>query len=64
MGGRPKREVIYVYIQLIHTAVWQKPTQHHKPIILQLKKKACKQHFLLLRDIFLYRISIKKHMRR
>ena len=27
----------YVYIGLIHIDVWQKPTQHCKAIILQLK---------------------------
>ena len=31
------REEIYVYLWLIHTVVWQKPTQHCKTIILQLK---------------------------
>jgi len=34
-----RREVqegwIYVYLWLIHVAVWQKPTQHCKAIILQ-----------------------------
>ena len=29
----------YVYSWLIHVAVWQKPTQYCKAIILQLKKK-------------------------
>ena len=38
MGGRSKREGIYVYIQLIHFGVQQKLTQHCKAIILQLKK--------------------------
>ena len=28
---------IYVDLQLIHIVVWQKPTQHCKAIILQLK---------------------------
>jgi len=36
-GGRLKREGIYVYIELIHTLVWQKPTPHCKAIFLQLK---------------------------
>ena len=43
MGGmgwrRSKREGIQVYIQLIHFIVQQKPTQHCKAILLQLKKK-------------------------
>jgi len=39
VGGRSKREGIDVPLWLIHTVVWQKPTQHCKAIILQLKKK-------------------------
>ena len=37
VGGRFKREGIYVYLWLIHIAIWQKPTQHCKAIIFQLK---------------------------
>ena len=37
VGGRFMREGIYAYLRLIHVAVWQKPTQHCKAIILQLK---------------------------
>jgi len=33
------RQETYVYLWLIHVVVWQKPTQHCKAIILQLKKK-------------------------
>ena len=40
VGGRFKREGIYVYILLIHFVVQQKPTQHCKAIMLQLKKKS------------------------
>ena len=36
VGGKLKREGIYVYLWLIHI-VWQKPTKHCKAIILQLK---------------------------
>ena len=39
MEGRFKREGLYVYLWLIHVHVWQKPTQHCKAIILQLKIK-------------------------
>ena len=39
LGGRSKREGIYVYIQLIHFVVQQKLTQHCKANILQYKKK-------------------------
>ena len=34
VGGRFKREGIYVYLWLIHVDVWQKPTQFRKAIIL------------------------------
>ena len=36
-SSRGKRT--YVYLWLIHVDIWQKPTQHCKAIILQLKKK-------------------------
>ena len=39
MGGRFKREGIYVYLWRIHADVWQKTTKFCKVIILQLKKK-------------------------
>ena len=38
MGGRFKREGIYVYLWLIHVEIWQKTTTFCKAIILQLKK--------------------------
>jgi len=37
MGGRFRKEVIYVYLWLIHVDLWQKPTQYCKAIVLQLK---------------------------
>ena len=39
MGGRFKREGTYIYthLWLIRVDIWQKPTQHCKVIILQLK---------------------------
>ena len=37
VGGSFKKEGTYVYLWLIHAHVWQKPTQYHKAIILQLK---------------------------
>ena len=36
VGGRFKRERIYVYLQFIYADAWQKPTQYCKTIILQL----------------------------
>ena len=41
-GGRFRKERSYVYLWLIHIDVWQKPTQHCKAIILQLKIKFLK----------------------
>ena len=35
--GRFKREGTYVYLRLTHVVIWQKPAQHCKAIILQLK---------------------------
>ena len=39
LGGWFKREGTYVYLWLIHAVVRQKPIQHCKAIILQIKKK-------------------------
>ena len=39
VGEESKRELLYVYIQLIHFLVQRKLTQHRKAIILQLKKQ-------------------------
>ena len=36
LGGRFGKEEIYVYLWLIHRAIWQKPVQYCKSIILQL----------------------------
>ena len=36
-AGREAQEGICVYLWLIHVVLWQKPTQHYKAIILQLK---------------------------
>ena len=37
--GRFKRKGTYVYLQTTHVLVWQKPTQHYKAIVSNLKKK-------------------------
>ena len=42
MGGRFRREGIYVCLWLIHVDVWQKPIQFCKAIVLQLKNKEIK----------------------
>ena len=38
-GERFKREGTYVYLWLTDIVAWQKPTQHCKAVILQLKIK-------------------------
>ena len=38
MRGKPKREGIYVYTELIHFIAQQKLTQYYKAIILQGRK--------------------------
>ena len=49
--GRLQKEGTYVYLRLIHTVVWQKPTQYGKAIILHLIidflkiKQTSKQNF-------------------
>lgn len=37
-GREAQREGMYICIRLVHAAVWQKPAQHCKTVILQLKK--------------------------
>ena len=44
VGGKLKREGTYVYLWLIHVDEWQKPTQHCKAIIHQLKVNYKKNH--------------------
>ena len=39
VGRRFRRKGTWVYLWLTHTAIRQKPTEHCKAIILQLKKK-------------------------
>ena len=43
MGGRFRREGIYVYLWLIHVDIWQKPTQYCKALIFQLKISTLKK---------------------
>ena len=50
VGERFNKERICVQLWLIHIAVWQKPTQHCKATILQLKinfKKKYGKSFLI-----------------
>ena len=43
--GRFRKKGTYVYLWLIHVAVWQKPTQHCSAIIFQLKIDKFKRQF-------------------
>ena len=45
MGGRFKKEGIYVYIELLHIVVQQKLIQHCKAIIFQFKKRRTGQAY-------------------
>ena len=45
---RFKREGTYVHLWLIHVAIWQKPTQHCKAIILQFKINKLEKKILQL----------------
>ena len=44
MGGRFMKVGTYTYPWLIHVAVWQKPTQYGKAVILQLNIKIKENH--------------------
>ena len=48
VGGVLETEGIYAYLWMIYVVLWQKPIQHCKAIILQLKI------FLKVRAIYLY----------
>ena len=50
VGGRFKRERTYVYLWLIHVDIWQKPTQHCKSIILQLKINKFKKNKIIMKS--------------
>ena len=52
MGGRLKREGIYVYSRLIQVVVTQKATQHCQAITLQLKKNFFKQETQINTDMY------------
>ena len=54
VGWRFKREWTYVYLWLIYVDVWQKPTQHYKAIILQLKIN----NFLKKNNFFMIRVVL------
>ena len=54
--GGVGRKRSYVYLQLIHVHVWQKPTQHCRAIILQLniEKKTSKASHTLNRTEIIF----------
>ena len=59
---RFKREGTYVYLWLIHAAVWQKPTQYCNAIILQLKinLKTIKYHLTPVRTAIIKKSTNNK----
>ena len=63
MGGAVlKREGMHVSLWLICTVIWQKPTQHHKAIFLQLKKKCSRKTeriMLSAQNVKLYSHNVK-----
>ena len=61
MGAKTKREGTFVYLWLIHVVVCQKPTQHYKAIILQLKiifneKKKKEKQILIVMPVLKWRL--------
>ena len=67
MGGRFKREGIYVYLWLVHVEVLQKTIKFFKAIILQLKSKLKKKKNIEASQeikagpaVSLHRVEIKK----
>ena len=51
VGRRSKREGIYVHRLLTHVVVQQKPTQHCKTIILELKNISGTNQRKVVRDV-------------
>ena len=58
VGGRLKREGIYVYIELIQVVVQQKLTQHCKVLIFQFKRKKPQNFHLKKKIIPLTQVGI------
>ena len=61
VGGRFKKEEKRVYMWLIHNDIWQKPTQHCKAIVIQLKinEKKKDYHLELKGEL---KIAVTEHM--
>ena len=61
---RLKKEGISVYLQLIHAVAEQKPTQHCKASILQLKINFKNKifHMIVITCILNFSLSVKKHI--
>ena len=61
MEGRFKGEGTYVYLWLIQADVWQKPTQHCKAVVLQLKtNKKEKNNYISTKSKYNGIIDLKK----
>ena len=56
VGGTFRKEGTCVYLWLIHIVVQQKPTQHCKAIILQLKINI--KNLLILKEVIQFRFYI------
>ena len=57
--GRFKKEGTHLYLRLIHVAVWQKPTQHYKAVIFQLKISKLKKKRLEWRAWLIISLSCR-----
>ena len=59
LGGRFKREGTDVYRWLIHVDIWQKPAQHCKAIILQMKNNKILKGMFCKGRIFVFKRQLK-----
>ena len=62
VGGRFKREGIYIYLWLIHVEVWQKTTKFCKAIILQLKNNFLKKKWKKVKKKKKKRLAFTWHL--
>ena len=57
-GVGEEREGTYVHLWLIHVDVWQKPTQHCKANVLQLKNEKKKKPQKILEHLSFFKIIL------
>ena len=63
--GRLKKEGIYylyIYIKLIHIGVQQRPSQHCKAVILQLKENSKNHNFCKVHNFFWNEVIMSTHV--